>query len=113
MSIQDFETIWFPGIYHGRNTDEYTQLAAPLPMPELIALVAKRAHEDGEWAIANGLVGENNRNEPKMRRMMDFVADAKNIQQCVEHILAEERDLEATVDWVCRDLANASRMLVR
>ena len=109
MSITEEQTIWFPGIYAGRTDAEYTQLAAQVPMPELIALVARRVKEDGEWTIANGFAAKN---EAKMRRMMEFTAKPTNIQQCVEHIFAEGRDEEATVDWACRDLANASKWTV-
>lgn len=103
-------TIWYPGIYHGRTEDEYTQQARNIPLNDLVAIVQKRAQEDGEWTISHGLVGDN---EDKMRRMMEFVADEKNIRQCAEYIRKEKAGVDITVDWVCRDLANASKVMIR
>lgn len=108
--IQEHETIWFPGIYGGRTTEEYTIPLSSVSITRLIELVQLRAAEDGEWAIANGFVGDN---EPKMRRMMAFVSDEKNIRQCLAHIDKEGKTAERTVDWVCRELANASKWMVR
>lgn len=112
MDIVESEIIWFPGIYKGRLTVEYTQTIDGLTFEEVCKLVQKRAQEDGEWAIANGMVGKNNENEPKMRRMMEFVSDPKHIEQCVDYIYKEETEGVRTVDFVCRDLANASRWAV-
>lgn len=100
------ELIWYPGIYEGRTTPEYTQMVEKVPFDTLVTLVKTRAEEDGEWAIANNLVGDN---EDKMRRMMEFVSDTKHIEQCHQHILDNETASTLTVDWVCRDLANASK----
>lgn len=108
--MTEHEIIWFPGIYEGRTDSEYTQLVADIPLDEIVDLVKKRAREDGEWAIANGLVGDN---EDKMRRMMQFVSDRVNIQQCTAYIYKENGEHERTIDYVCRDLANASKMMVR
>lgn len=110
--IQETETIWFPGIYGGRTDAEYTQKVSELllELEVLIERVQKRANEDGEWAIANGFVGNN---EDKMRRMMAFVADEQNIRQCIEHIRKEGSETERTVDWVCRELANASKWVIK
>lgn len=105
MTISAEETIWYPGIYKGREGD-YAQIAAHINFDKLVGLVQKRAQEDGQWAIDNGKVGGN---EDKMRQMMAFVSDEKNIRQCVEHIHKEGLDQERTVDWVCQELANASR----
>lgn len=104
--ITEEQTIWYPGIYGGRTDGEYTKLVADVSLAELTDLVQKRAQEDGEWAIAKGFVGDH---EDNMRRMMEFVSDEKNIQQCVGHILKEEMEGKRTVDFVCRDLANASK----
>lgn len=106
MSITENQTIWFPGIYEGRTDDEYTQRIADISLVDLTELVKKRAQEDGQWAIDKGFVGDN---EAIMRKMMEFVSDNKNIQQCVGHIVKEGVEEERTVDWVCRDLANASK----
>lgn len=103
------ELIWFPGVYHGRDTEEYTQNIAPLTLDQVVELVQKRAREDGEYCIANGMVGPNNESEPKMRAMMAFVSDPKNIEQCLDYIYKEGTHEERTVDFVCRDLANASK----
>lgn len=111
--IKDYETIWFPQIYGGRQYGPWTKAATRISFDHLVALVQKRAKEDGEWAIANGHVGDN---EDKMRRMMAFVSNETNIRQCLDHIVKEEdenthnEDYEQrTVDYVCRDLANASK----
>lgn len=96
------ETIWFPGVYGGRTDEEYTQPAHAISEEKLIELVQKRAKEDGEWAIENGFVGDN---EDKMRKMMAWVSDPKNIVQCYQGNL----EYGPTVDWICRDLANGSK----
>lgn len=109
MKITEETTIWFPGIYGGRTGKPYTTLVSDISLVELTELVQTRAKEDGEWAINNGFVGDN---EDKMRRMMAFVSDPKHIQQCVEHIHKEGMESKRTVDFVCRDLANASKWSV-
>lgn len=109
MKITEETTIWFPGIYGGRTDKTYTQIASNLNFDDLVQLVQTRAKEDGEWAINNGFVGDN---EDKMRRMMAFVSDPKNIRQCLEHIHKENLDHVRTVDFICRDLANASKWSV-
>lgn len=109
MRITEETTIWFPGVYAGRTNPEYTLPAAYINFEDLVKLVQQRAQEDGEWAIANGFVGDN---EDKMRRMMAFVSDEKNIRQCLEHIHKEGLDHKRTADWLCRDLANASKWMV-
>lgn len=106
MKITQEQTIWFPGIYAGRSDRDYTQKLADVSGERLTELVQKRAEEDGEWAITNGFVGDN---ESNMRRMMAFVADETNIIQCVTHVVEEGMQEKRTVDWLCRDLANASK----
>lgn len=106
MTIEEQEIIWYPGIYGGRTDAEYTQIATHLNFEDLVELVQKRAQEDGQWAIDNGFVGDN---EDNMRRMMAFVSDEKNIRQAIEYILKEGTEEERTVDFVCRDLANGSK----
>jgi len=113
MDIVKEAIIWYPADYIGRTTEEYQYKVAYMARPFIEALVMKRAEEDGKWAIANGLVGENNKNEAKMRRMMEFVSDEENIRQCLAHIHQEGLEHERTVDWVCRDLANASKVMIR
>lgn len=105
MSITEEQTIWFPGIYNGREGD-YAKKVADVSLVELTELVTKRAQEDGQWAIDNGHVGNN---EDKMRRMIAWVSDPENIRQCLNHILKEEMEHARTVDFVCRDLANGSK----
>lgn len=105
--IREDQTIWFPGIYSGRETEEYTQSARNLDPEDVYVLVKQRAHEDGEWAIANGCVGPYKENEPKMRRMMAFVSDEKNILQALDHMILS--GIDQSVDYICRDLANASK----
>jgi hypothetical protein len=94
-------TIWFPGIYNGREGD-YALISSDIPEAKLIELVQQRAHEDGEWAIQNDFVGDN---EDIMRKMMAWVSDPKNIKQCME------ANPNETVDWICRDLANGSKWI--
>jgi hypothetical protein len=106
MHITEEQTIWFPGIYAGRTDGDYTKRIADVSLVELTELVKKRAQEDGQWTIDNGFVGNN---ESNMRQMMAFVSDDKNIQQCVGHIVKAGAEEDHTVDWVCRDLANASK----
>ncbi|HYQ97103.1 MAG TPA: hypothetical protein VEO92_01950 [Candidatus Nitrosocosmicus sp.] len=106
MNITEAQTIWYPGIYAGRTDSEYTQLVADVSLVKLTELVQKRAQEDGEWTIDNGFVGKN---ESNMRQMMDFVSNENNIQQCVAHVIKEGLEDVRTVDWICRDLANASK----
>lgn len=108
--MNEAETIWFPGIYHGRTSAEYLELVSDITIDELIQRVQKRAEEDGEWAISNGFVGDN---EEKMRRMMAWVSEETNIRQAFEYIFQEGSEKERTVDYVCRDLANGSKYAVR
>lgn len=95
------QTIWFPGIYSGREGN-YAKLVADMPEEEVIKLVQHRAKEDGEWAIENNRVGGR---AEFMRKMMAWVSNEKNIRQC----LAANPD--ETVDWICRDLANATKRI--
>lgn len=99
MSIVAEETIWFPGIYGGRKGD-YSRPAGDFSDTDLVVLVQNRAKEDGEWAIENNFVGDN---EDTMRKMMEWVSRPENIIQC------RKTNPNETVDWICRDLANASK----
>jgi hypothetical protein len=107
--ITEAQTIWFPGIYHGRSEHDWTQPVSEVEIDDIIKRVQVRAREDGEWSIENGFVGPDNENEPIMRRMMEWVADEKNIRQCIAHIYKERLEKERTIDFVCRDLANGSK----
>lgn len=114
--IANEETIWFPEdeLYRPRMGGGYSLLIAYVRLPQLTELVQKRAEEDGEWTIAQGLVAENigqDENEAMMRKMMAFVSNVKNISQCLEHILAEGKENERDVDWACRELATASKFM--
>lgn len=106
------ETMWYPGLdYRGREHDpEYAQTVDHAPLTKITELVKKRAEEDGEWIIAQNLVGEN---ADKMRRMVAWASKDTHIQQCVGHILKEEMESVRTVDWVCYDLGKASRFAVQ
>lgn len=95
--------MWFPGFYKGRE-GVYAQEAWRIPQEELVGLVQKRAQEDGEWSIANGHVGGE---EDMMRKMMEWVSRPKTIIQCLEANL----DKGPTVDWICRELAEASQRI--
>lgn len=93
------QTIWFPGIYTGRQ-GVYARKTSEFSLDEIVKLVQMRAQEDGEWAIKNGFVGNN---EDKMRKMMAWVSNEDNIRQCLE------ANPHETIDWICRDLANGSK----
>lgn len=101
--------IWFPGPDYVGREEDYAKTVGELPDSNTVALVQKRAQEDGEWAIENGLVANHMK---FMRKMMDWVADSTNITQCLEHLYKDEEAHIRTVDWVCRDLANASKAIV-
>lgn len=105
--------MWFPGIafYEGRTTLEYSQLVKDTTLEEIIDLVQTRAKEDYDYCIANELVGEGNVHAPKLKRMMEFCVEQRNIKQCVEHIYKDKQEHVFTVDLVCRDLANASAQI--
>lgn len=105
--IYEDMTIWFPGIYNGRK-GYYAKTVGELPDQRVIVLVQKRVREDGEWSIENGHVGDN---EALMRQMMAWAGDSTNIAQALEHIYKEENAHIRTVDWLCRDLANASKWI--
>lgn len=105
MSISEEQTIWYPGIYSGRE-GVYAQKVNEIPFKVLMDLVQTRAKEDGEWTIENDFVGDN---EDVMRKMIAWVSDPENISQCVSHIYKEGMGKERTVDFVCRDLANGSK----
>lgn len=107
MEITEETTIWFPGIYRGREGD-YAKTVGELEDDRVIDLVRERVKDDGEWAIANDRVGDN---ADVMRKMMAWAGDPKNIAQCLEHVYAEENAHIRTVDWVCRDLANAAKAI--
>lgn len=98
------QNMWFPGIYHGREDDAYTQLAGHIPEEQLVNLVQQRIQEDGQWCIDNGLVGDN---ADVMRAMMKWASTPSNITQC----LSSNLDQGPSVDWICRDLANAAKWI--
>lgn len=101
--ITNETNIWFPGTYHGR-TGEYNQLASLLSQEELVRLVQTRVQEDGQWCIDNDFVGDN---EDVMRAMMKWASTESNITQCLSSNLVSG----PTVDWICRDLANAAKWI--
>lgn len=102
------QTIWHPGLdYVGRGGD-YAKTVGELEDEKVIDLVRQRAEEDGEWAIKQNRVG----GRPEfMRKMIAWVSDPRNIAQCLEHVYAEENAHIRTVDWVCRELANATKTI--
>lgn len=102
LEIEAEMTIWFPlgSVYKGRQ-GVYARHAHEFTENLLVELVQMRAREDGEWAIEQGLVGDN---EPIMRKMMEWVSRSDNILQCYYVNL----DRGPTVDWICRHLAEAS-----
>lgn len=100
--IKPEETMWFPGIYAGYENSLYQQIASKIPSGTLISLVQNRTKADGEWAINNDFFGDS---EDVMRKMMEWVSRTDNIMQCVE------ANPNETVDWVCRELAEASKVI--
>lgn len=117
MSSIKEQNIWYPWIYEGRQGD-YAKKITEVDIDQIVELVQKRVEEDGESSISNGLVGENKEHEPVMRKLMSWASNETNIRQCVRHLLDEAKALEAnsdyeprTVDFVCRDLANAAKWI--
>jgi hypothetical protein len=106
--IQDGrETIWYPGPdYIGRQDELHQRHVSQVSEETLVDLVQLRAVEDGEWAIENGLVGDN---DELMRRMMEWVGMKTNIIQCKQANL----DMNPTVDMICRELADVSKSIAR
>jgi hypothetical protein len=102
------KTIWFPGFFYNGREGDYAKPVVELSDEKIVELVQKRAEEDGTWAIENGHVGQN---ENIMRKMMAWVSKRENIIQALEHIHAENMHTERTVDWLCRELANASKRI--
>jgi hypothetical protein len=103
-----FENMWYPGFDYIGRTGEYSKLVTQVDIDDLVKLVQGRAQADGEWNIANGFVGDN---EDAMRQMMAWTSNETNIRQCVEHILKIGEGNVRTVEWICRDLANASKWI--
>jgi hypothetical protein len=99
--------IWFPGVYSGREGD-YAKFVMEFSEEQIISLVQQRAKEDGEWAIETGHVGDN---EDIMRKMMAWVSNEKNIRQAIAHLYLDNGGYTRTVDWLCRDLANAAKRI--
>lgn len=105
-NIVEERIMWFPGMYEGRK-GVYAKSPHDLLRPVFIKLVQQRAQEDGEWAIENGLTGQN---DELMRKMMAWVSRPDVIKQCVNANLSKE---DITIDWVCRELALASQRIAR
>lgn len=99
--IQPHQNIWHPEIYDGRK-GVYDTPARVYTDDKLVELVQKRAQEDGEWTIAQGLVGEN---EKLMRKMIEWVSRQDVILQC------RAANPEETVDDICRELASATKRI--
>lgn len=102
---QSTHNIFTPGcgVYSGSLDPQYHQRIADLGLETVIEMVVTRAKNDGKWCLDNDLVGVN---RDKMIRMVDFVCDRRTIKQAVEH----PSNATQTVDYICRDLAKASRM---
>ena len=111
MDIRKEQLIWFPiqEAYEPREEPEYAQNIAGLTLDQVVELVTKRVNEDGQFSIDNDMVGENRESEPKLRVMMEFACDRKNIEQCIDYIYKEQTEGEKTVDFVCREMGNASK----
>lgn len=100
------QTIWCPGVYEGRTEPEYTKVLGQVSTVQLIEIVQRRAKEDGEWIIEHDLIEEN-----RMRKMMAWVSDPDNIRKSAEIIYRAGSMEKRTVDYICRDLANASNWI--
>jgi hypothetical protein len=98
------QNMFFPEIYNGREDGGYEKQANLLPEDEFVSLVQDRVQQDGQWCIDNDLVGDN---ADVMRAMMKWCSTPSNITQCLQSNL----DLGPTVDWICRDLANAAKWI--
>lgn len=109
VEIAPVTNIWYPGPDYKGREGVYAKTVGELPDEDTTTLVRHRAQEDGEWTIENGLVADHAK---YMRKMMAWVADPTNIAQCLEHLYKDEEAHIRTVDWVCRDLANASKAIV-
>jgi hypothetical protein len=96
--------IFTVGIYHGSSMPPYLEKVEDLTIEAVMDLVRRRAQRDGQWCIDMDLVGDN---EDKMRKMMEYVRDEDNIKRNVAYQINNETG--ATVDFVCRDLANGSK----
>lgn len=106
--IQPNENMWYPGPdYAGRDVD-YLELVGDSTRDRVIELVQKRAKEDGEWTIENDLVGDK---PDKMRAMMVWASNENIINQCLDRITEEGMERQRTVDWVCRELAEATQII--
>ena len=106
--ISEEEVIWYPGVYVGRRWD-YAQKISDISVDAAIALVRRRAKEDGEWCIKNW----PEQDEAQMRRWMEYVSDENHIMPCISLIGDSDREKTTTVDWVCRRLANHSKLILR
>jgi hypothetical protein len=98
--------MWFPGpdsLYKGRE-GVYARSAIEFPRPELIRLVVKRIEEDGKWILDLGLTGGN---EELMHKMIQWASNPRNITQCFD----SNAEQNPTVDWICRELANAAKRI--
>lgn len=104
--IKPQENMWFPGPdYVGRQDELHQRYVSQVSEQVLVDLVQLRAVEDGEWAIENDLVS----NEELMHRMMEWVSMETNIIQCKQNNL----DMNPTVDMICRELASVSQSIAR
>lgn len=104
IAEQSSYNIFTSGVYHGRADGIFGRDVTEVEFDEMVKAINERANTDGNWCIDNKLVGDN---ENKMRAMMLFVANVDNIRACVNYIF--ENDFGRDVDFVCRDLANASK----
>lgn len=102
--ILEESNIWTLGEYQPRGGD-FDKYAGDISREELVTLVQERARFDGEWALRTGKVEGGN--VAIFRRMMEWVSEPKNIEQCYNSNL----DIGPTVDWICRNLAQASQRI--
>lgn len=102
---KDPYNIFTPGVYHGLDEIPYRHLLYQCELEKVIPIVQERAKNDGEWCIRMDLVGHNG---DKMRRMIAYCSDPENIKAAFEYALGEK---DRNIDFLCRDLANASKSI--
>jgi hypothetical protein len=100
------QNMWFPGpdaFYQGREGD-YAKSAIKFNRPDLVQLVKQRVEADTEWVLENHRYGEH---EDIMHKMAVWASREQNIVQCFNSNAGNN----PTVDWICRELANAAKKI--
>jgi hypothetical protein len=106
----DGHNMFTGGVYHGSKEAIFTTAVADMEISAIVRLVQERAKKDGQWCIDMDLVGPN---EDKMRRMIMYCSDEIKIMDKVHYITHHDDPALRTVDFVCRDIANASKWSIK